>query len=243
MIPGDLDRAKRVIELVMRHYDDLAARIAAQEPSIRSCSTSSAPTIDRSAGSGARRTVALGGPLHERLVPSPACWIDTGTTRTSTSRCSTSSPRPARPRRHERRALDLARPADGVDRELPLEDLDDAIEQLVLGVIEIADMARRPPSPMSARSRRSAATIPAVRERPQVQPATGARVGTASCDILRPSACGEPVARWPEVTASDPEDHSGPTAGRVRRSAPSRVAGTPTDGSHFPTRSSIRAPQ
>ena len=39
-------------------------------------------------------------------------------------------------------ALDLARQRDEVDRELPLEDLDDAIEQLVLGVMEIADITR-----------------------------------------------------------------------------------------------------
>ena len=32
MIPGDLDRTKRVIDLVMRHYNNLAAHIAAREP-------------------------------------------------------------------------------------------------------------------------------------------------------------------------------------------------------------------
>ena len=144
MIPGDLDRAKRVIELVMRHYNNLAAHIAAREPFdpiVFDVERTDDRPIEPDQELAALWPWAAG--FMNALDAFPGLLDRFGDDEdVDVAMLNIVRHIPLDPDDTSDVALDLARQRDEVDRELPLEDLDDAIEQLVLGVMEIADITR-----------------------------------------------------------------------------------------------------
>lgn len=143
-VPGDADHAKRVIDLVMRHHDNLAAHIAAREPFdpiVFDADDEEAPTAERDDellplwpwAAGFMDAVEAFPGLLDRYgedddVQAAMVHI---VRHLRTDPDDTSDD-----------ALQLERDREEIDLEVPLADLDDAIEQLVLAVMDIADVTR-----------------------------------------------------------------------------------------------------
>lgn len=144
MIPGDPDHARRVLDLVMRHHDNLAAHIAAREPFD--------PIVFEADRDGPEP------PSREDeflpLWPWAAGFMDAldafpdlldrygDDEDVDVALVNVTRHLRTDPDDTSDEARQHARDRDAIDRELPLDDLDDAIEQLVLGVLEIADITR-----------------------------------------------------------------------------------------------------
>jgi len=144
MIPGDLAHVQRVLDLVMRHYNNLAAHVAAREPF-------DPIVFDADREDGGTRS------LDEELLPLwpwAAGFMDAldafpdlldrygDDEDVDVAMVNIVRHIPPDPDDASDEGRDAVRRREELDRELPLEDLDDAIEQLVLGVMEIADITR-----------------------------------------------------------------------------------------------------
>ena len=144
LVPGGGKDVERVIELVMRRYNTLASHIAAREP----FDLIVVDVDDDEALPGASRHPFLtlwswAAGFMEALDAFPAL-IDRFGDDDDVDVALLNITRHLHPDPDDdsdaARQMELDR--DEIDRELPLDDLDDAIEQLVLGVLEIADVTR-----------------------------------------------------------------------------------------------------
>ena len=144
MIPGDVEHARRVLDLVMRHYNNLAAHIAAREPFdpiVFEANDDGAPPAQPGDEFLPLWPWAAG--FMEALDAFPALldrygdddYVDAALVNVTRHLRPVPGDDSVTARRIERERAEI-------DRELPLEDLDDAIEQMVLGVMEIADVTR-----------------------------------------------------------------------------------------------------
>ncbi len=144
MIPGDLDRVQRVTDLVMRHHNTLAAHIAARvpfDPIVYEIPGDEGDDVQQADPFlplwpwATGFVVALGAfpALVERYGDDP----DVDAALVNVTRHFRADPSDT-----SEAALQVARDRERFDREIPLEDLDDAIGQLLLGVLEIADITR-----------------------------------------------------------------------------------------------------
>ena len=144
MIPGDPGRAQRALDLVMRHYDNLAAHIASREPFELIVFEGADEEVDAVEPADAFLPLwpwaaGFADALHEfpALLDQYGDDEDVDAALVNVTR----HLRPL-PDDTSEAALQQKRDREEIDREVPLDDLDDAIEQLVLGVLEIADMTR-----------------------------------------------------------------------------------------------------
>jgi len=144
MIPGDPDREKRAIDLVMRHYNNLAAHLAAREPfdpivfDVDDEESSSAERDDEFLplwpwAAGFMDALESFPGLLDRFEEDD----DVQAAMVHIVRHLRTDPDDAS---DDARQLELDR--EEIDLEVPLADLDDAIEQLVLAVMDIADVTR-----------------------------------------------------------------------------------------------------
>ena len=144
LVPGDAVGAERTIALVMRHHDNLAAHLAAREPFdpiVFEADDDEAPPAQPGDEFLPLWPWAAG--FAEALDAFPALLDrhgDDDDVRAALVQV-TRHLRPG-PEDDSVTARRIERDRAEIDRELPLDDLDDAIDELVAAVLDIADVTR-----------------------------------------------------------------------------------------------------
>ena len=145
MVPGDEAQVTRVLQLVMRHHNTLAAHIAAREPFepvVWSVETSDGSVPTREQELAAIWTWALG--FREALERFPAL-LELADREPDLDEPLAQVYRhiPLDPEVNDEAMQEARLLHERLDHEDPIESLDDALDRIVVAVLDVADVSRR----------------------------------------------------------------------------------------------------